>query len=90
MEFDWSLVFCFEALVQALDVYPIAKLEDLRRPMSFPDRSSREISTGESGPVTTISLIPDIIGQEKSTMSRRSEVNARTSHLARGERLDAG
>jgi hypothetical protein len=35
MEFDWSLVFCFEALVQALDVYPIAKLEDLRRPMSF-------------------------------------------------------
>jgi len=78
MEFDWSLVFRFEALVERLNV-------------SFPDRSSREVSTGKSGPVTTISLIPDIIGQEKSTMPRRSEVDARTSHLAaRGEKLDAG
>jgi len=78
MEFDCSLVFRFEALVERLNV-------------SFPDRSSREVSTDKSGPVTTISLIPDIVGQEKSTMSRRSEVNARTSHLAaRGERLDAG
>jgi len=49
MEFDWSLVFRFEALVERLNV-------------SFPDRSSREVSTDKSGPVTRISLIPDIVG----------------------------